>query len=562
VSGAGWFDSLDVELRGWLEASMEHRTLEGGATLFSAGDPADCLYLVKSGALGAYAADHPRLLLGQAVAGETVGERGLLTGRPRSATVRAIRDSELMRLPRPVFETLVQLQPRLALDLARLVVERAEQPARRNPGLGPRTLAVLPQAPGQDVDWVVDALERALAAFGPTTAVRRGAAVAPSPDFFSRLERDHQHVLYVASGQDDAWRQRCLRQADALLLVLDPDRELPPWAEARRGVPATLPRPEHLLVTHHRPFSPGDGRVWKALRPGAHLHHLYGPGDLPRVARLIEGRASTLVLSGGGARGFAHLGVLRALQEAKVPIDAVGGTSIGAIIGAGLAAGWELETMTAVFRDRFVHANPLSDYTLPLVSMVSGHRVTRLLQETFGELGFEDLLRPFFCVSANLTLGRLAVHTNGRVWKWLRASSAIPGVLPPVFHRGHVHVDGGVMNNLPVEVMREFQAGEVIAVDIGADGAIHAPLQLKEFELPALWRVVLDWFRGTRRPSVFSLMLGSGVVNALATTSAARASATLLLRPPVQSVELLQWERFDEVVQLGYEYAARALEAR
>lgn len=562
MATSSWFENLEQEVRGWLTASMERCTLEGGATLFEAGSAPDCLYLVTSGALGAFAPGNPRQLLGQVVAGETVGERGLITGRPRGATVRALRDTELLRLPAAGFEALMQRHPRLALDLARLVVERAERPRDERSAAGPRTLALLPQSSGQDVEGLADGLGEALKGLGSTVVVRRVPQAEQTPAFFARVEEGRQHVLYVAGGQDDAWRQACTRQADALLLAVDAEREPAPWSEVARGVRAPLPRPEHLLVAHRQPFPPGTARAWKALRPGAHLHHVLGPGDLGRVARLIQGRASTLVLSGGGARGFAHLGVLRALREAKVPIDAVGGTSIGAIIGAGVAAGWDLERMTAVYRERFVNDDPLSDYTVPFVSVVSGRRVTHLLRDTYGELGFEDLPLPFFCVSANLTEGRTAVHTQGRIWKWLRASSAIPGVLPPVFHRGHVHVDGGVMNNLPVDVMQRFQAGDVIAVDIGADGAIRSPRELKEFELPALWRVVFDWFRGTRRPSVVSLMLGSGLVNASAQTHAARAAATLLLRPPVEGVELLEWDRFDEVVDRGYRYAVEALAAR
>ena len=192
--------------------------------------------------------------------------------------------------------------------------------------------------------------------------------------------------------------------------------------------------------------------------------------------------------------------MLRALEEANVPVDVVGGASIGAIIGAGYAAGWSISEMTQVYRASFIAENPLSDWTLPFVSLVGGRAVSRLLKEAYGRRDIEDLVKPFFCVSTNLTAGSCVVHRSGRLWKWLRASAAIPGVLPPVFQGGQVFVDGGVMNNLPVDVMRDALVDDVIAVDIGADNALLAPGKLDEFELPSMWRVVWDWFTGTAQP--------------------------------------------------------------
>ena len=152
------------------------------------------------------------------------------------------------------------------------------------------------------------------------------------------------------------------------------------------------------------------------------------------------------------------------------------------------------------------------------------------------------------------------MHRSGRLWKWLRASSAIPGVLPPVFQGGQVLVDGGVMNNLPVDVMRDGLVDDVIAVDIGADDAVLAPAKLDEFELPSIWRVVWDWLTGTRRPSMAKLMLGSGMVNSTAATFAARAASSLVLTPPVSDIDLLDFESFDVAVERGYESTCRALE--
>src|SRR6185369_16563668 len=133
-----------------------------------------------------------------------------------------------------------------------------------------------------------------------------------------------------------------------------------------------------------RPIASCSGGAWMAYAPGAQLHHVRHASDVERVARLLTGRSIGLVLSGGGARGFAHIGVVRALREAGMRIDSVGGTSIGAIIGAGVAADWSDEEMLEKYRIAFVAGRPLKDYTFPFVSLVSGRRVAHLLREAFG----------------------------------------------------------------------------------------------------------------------------------------------------------------------------------
>jgi NTE family protein len=198
-------------------------------------------------------------------------------------------------------------------------------------------------------------------------------------------------------------------------------------------------------------------------------------------------------------------------------IDSVGGTSIGAIIGAGVAADWSDEEMLEKYRKAFVDGRPLRDYTLPFVSLVTGRRVARLLREAFGARDIEDLALPYYCVSANLSVGKVHVHRSGPIWLWLRASSAIPGILPPVFHRSEVYVDGAVMNNLPTDIMRQQAVGEIVAVDISADDVLRADVE--EYALPSMWRMFVDKMHRPRRPGILSILLRSGMVNAEAATS-------------------------------------------
>src|ERR1700678_43195 len=215
-----------------------------------------------------------------------------------------------------------------------------------------------------------------------------------------------------------------------------------------------------LALLHEGCFEAGAAIRWLKRNDVAQHHHIVGAADFGRVARLLTRRGVGLVLSGGGARGSAHLGVIRALREARVPIDFVGGASIGAIMAAGVAMGGSDEEMRLRYRRCFVDTNPVNDYTFPFVALTRGRKVSRLLAREYGDVCIEDLRLPYFCVSANLTTGRVLEHREGRLADALRASVAIPGIMPPVFHDEGVLVDGAAINNLPVDIMRSHAPGQ------------------------------------------------------------------------------------------------------
>jgi len=233
----------------------------------------------------------------------------------------------------------------------------------------------------------------------------------------------------------------------------------------------------------------------------------------------------------------------------------LGGTSMGAIIAAGLAREWGLEEMRDRMRAVFVADNPLSDFTLPLIAIVRGKKVSARLREHFGDIDIEALPLPFFAVSSNLTSGRIHIHREGKLWRALRASVALPGILPPVTFKGHLLVDGGVMNNLPVDVMREqaLGAGPIIACDI--TGAIDLKAVDDRFGERPWWRLLGQRMRGT--PSIISILMRSGTVGSEAQRRIVREQCDYLIEPPMPTIGLRDWKKFDQAIQEGYD-AARA----
>jgi len=557
------FQGLDYAFLREIALAAQWLSLPGGATLFSAGDPADALYVVLSGCLGVFAPAERRNrgFVGRVAAGDTVGEMGLISGRPRNAHVLALRDTELARVPAEEFDRLFRKHPEAILRIARLTVDRLEtsQSNGRLRSFGARTFAVLPQSLEVDAGGFATELVKALAVFGRTELVWNVRAGSHTSNWFHRIEAANEYVVYVGEVNPGRWSNLCVRQADALLLLARADSTAGAWAAMTKTQEPTMARQRAELVLLHDGELVRNGAArWLQELGGVAHHHVTSKADIPRVARMLTGHGVGLVLSGGGARGFAHIGIVKALREAGIPINLVGGTSMGAILGAGVAQRWSVEELTERFRQSFVDAKPLRDYTLPFVSLVSGHKVTRLLQHAFGDVTIEDLPLEFFCVSTNLTTGHSEVHRRGELWLWLRASIAIPGVLPPVVHKGEILVDGGTMNNLPVDAMRELGRGPVIGSDVGADRAFTTDLD--EVDVPLPWQL-MRWLREKRhRPNIFQILWRAGMVNSNAMTAAHREKTDLLLQPPLAQIDMLNWRGFDRAIAAGYEYAVRRLE--
>ncbi len=558
------FQGLDYAFLREIALAAQWLSLPGGATLFAAGDPADALYVVLSGCLGVFAPAERRNrgFVGRVAAGDTVGEMGLISGRPRNAHVVALRDTELARLPAEEFERLFRKHPEAILRIARLTVDRLEssQSDRRPRSFGARTFTVLPQSLEVDAGGFAAELVKALSAFGRAELVWNVRAGSHTSHWFHRIEAANDYVVYVGEVHAGRWSSLCVRQADALLLLARADAAAGAWeALAKPQEPIMARQRAELVLVHDAELVRGAAARWLARLDGVtHHHHVTCKSDIARVARMLTGRGVGLVLSGGGARGFAHIGIVKALREADIAIDLVGGTSMGAILGAGVARCWTIEELTERFRRSFVDAKPLRDYTLPFVSLVSGHKVTRLLQHAFGDVTIEDLPLEFFCVSSNLTSGHSEVHRRGELWRWLRASIAIPGVLPPVVHKGEILVDGGTMNNLPVDAMRELGRGPVIGSDVGADRAFTTDSD--EVDVPLPWQL-MRWFREKKhRPNIFQILWRAGMVNSNAVTAAHREKTDLLLQPPLAQIDMLNWKGFDRAIAAGYEYAVRRLE--
>jgi NTE family protein len=529
--------------------------LPGGTLLPRDGENDRALFLIVTGSLGAFveSGKGERRLVAHISAGETVGEMSLISGETHTAELVAMRDTELLRISREGFEALMARHPHVVLNLMRILVRHVQETLRKPADSPPKTIAIIPLQDDLGNEPLAQRLAEALIAMGSKAAVLDVAAADHGAEWFNSFETLHDVVIYRGDSPGSAWTHHCVRQADRVFLLARADRPLPhrpiemPAFKARAG---GLPE----LILLHR-VATQDMRGELSLRSGVFEshHHLRAgeTGDVRRLARFVAGRAVGLVLAGGGARGYAHIGVIKALMDAGVPFDHLGGTSMGAVIAAGLAAEWSYDELVTRMRDAFVERNPLSDFTLPLIALLRGKKVSQRLREHFGDIRIEELPKPFFCVSSDLTTGRIVVHRTGLLWRALRASVALPGILPPVTHDGHLLVDGGVMNNLPVDVMAAEARGPIIASDVTGEVDFYVK-DSRYGERPIWW---LLWQRMRGSPSIVSILMRSGTVGSEAQRRVVREQADLLFEPPLPEIGLRDWHKLDQAIAEGYAHA-------
>jgi predicted acylesterase/phospholipase RssA/CRP-like cAMP-binding protein len=582
------FDGLEPDVIHDLKSELELFTLYGGETLFQQGDPGSYLCFVISGNLRVTV--HRKgvpLVVAHLGHGEIVGEMGVVTGEPRTATVEAIRDTQLARLSGEAYSRLVVRHPAWAVQLvSRKLAERLKDTTagRSQSRRAVSTIAVVPVQSSAPAHECCRALASALAKYGPTmhltsSAVdehlghsgtaqvfERGGANIRLSQWLSELELEYRYVLYEADPRSSPWTERSIRQADHILLVGDaqgaPDRgEIETDILDQDG--NRLLAHQWLVLVHHNGTSPTGTRHWLDTRHvERHLHvRLSQDADFDRLARLLTCRGIGLTLGGGFARGMAHLGIFRAMAELGLNIDALGGASMGAMIGALWAMGWDseriLKEITAACAGAF------GDLTFPFLAFKTGRRFSTAVRALFGDLQIEDLWVPYFCISANLNRAELKIHTRGSLAKAILAATRAPGVFPPVIYEGELHVDGGVVNNVPVDLMRSFSNdGFVFGVDVSPPHELHYTADYGD--QVSGWRAF--WKRWKNRstksdfmPSILLVMIRTMEFTGIAYKNERIKFADIYMYPEVLKFKRTDFHLSADIAQAGYDSALTSL---
>jgi len=517
-------------------------------------------------------------------AGSVVGEVAILTGEPRTATVRSIRDSQLVRLAKEELHSLLEEHPRAATEMMRILAGRVSPTMRARRAVPVSTIAVVPAGGAELESGAIERLVEALSgAGGRALHVNRrrideeiaGVEASSLSDEVSRLrvatwlreqEDRYRYVVSECEAVRSRWTDLCLREADLVLIVAPADGDPSPGEVERAVFSAEMTSTPRALVLLHREATtrPEGTRRWLDARPVTRHHHVRAdcPEDYARLARFVTGKAVGVTLGGGGARAFAHIGVLRALLENGIPVDGVSGVSAGAFVAAFYAMGHDIDKVEEIARGSLGAYSFARDATLPIISFLSGKGYRRVLGKMFGELEVEDLLLPFFCVSSNLSNAQIVTHDSGPLWKGIRATTSVPGIKPPLCEDGQLLVDGGVLNNLPVDVMRDRGYGTVIASDVSA--AVDLVTDAPDFSAVSgwslLWSKINPFAHGSSLPHLFEIFMRTSLLSSINHSGSVARSADLYVRSPSQGVSILDFEAGSALVDVGYRCALEKIE--
>ncbi len=561
----------DIIRRGQLLALKENEKL------FEQGDTAQVMYFLLSGKIDVYVGGKEKLArVGQIFQGEPFGEMSLFTGESRTATLVASRPCQLLSLDRASFDQLTVTYPQLSTYIVNSLISRIKKQNERirqkyhpvNRLLLFSSEAALVQ-PREAITQLLTYQKKNLITQDQVLKALGERQVVDLPharvnDYLDDIEQQYQRNFYSAQLDDPDWVKLCLERTDEVWLVVDDvsdRRRIAGALERFQSSFAWTKQRRVLVLAHQQSAVIRNTHSWRALiQADQHLHYI--PGSLhseQRLIRFLTDQSVGLVLGGGGARGFAQVGVMRAFEEAGVNVDWVGGTSIGSILGGWLAKGWRSEEILDGIKKFFVRVNPLGDYTLPMISLSRSQRLDNLLQQGLGHDLIEDLPIPFFCVSSDMSLAEEFHHEMGVLWRAVRASISIPGIIAPVIDQGHYLVDGGLLNNLPCDLMRDRNKGPIIAVDVSPHEAFITQLR----RIPSPWKLLRNKLFGIPQPGVpmiLETILRSSLLASVRRQKINRELVDVYIQPDVNGVGMLEFKKVDKIVEAGYRSGVEMLE--
>jgi len=572
------FKIQDPHLFNYLAHEIQWRKLQNGETLFRQGDPGNSICLVLSGRLKSVITNSSGESTVSNIinASEVAGEVAMLTHSQRMTTVFAVRESVVAEFSRKGFNKVAEKYPQSMLQLAKLLGKRLKfQAGKQATNNTSKTYALLPAQHDHCLYDFADELKDTMQEWGSILSVTSKdieKALGFSVEYINHSRNSliaqwlgHQEIIYdhivlVADSYWSNWNETILRHSDHLLIVANSDNDCEPSEHEKKELNAgriAKHQKKCLILIHpDRHKSITGTRCWLESRQVDDWCHIRAgvPSDMQRLGRLLTGNSNALVLGGGGARGYAHIGVIRALEEHSIPIDKVCGTSIGAIIASGMAIGYDSNGISSLCKK---HLNKLFDYTLPLLSLIKGRRIEYELDAAFGEQLIEDLVIPFFCISTNLTRAEQIVHRKGRLKDALRCSMSLPAMIPPICKDGDLIVDGGLLNNLPIDEMQKI-AGDcnIIASDISpkTDLTNNEDFASDISGLKLFISRINPFQKSIRTPGILHVLERSVTVAAVnyGLKVQEQNMADLYLELPVENVSTLSYNKVDKTSSLGY----------
>ncbi len=524
--------------------------------------------------------DNEKIILDVVGRGETIGEIGVLCDTVRTADITAIRDSIVSRLSRESFEKILLLFPlEINRAFSKNIAHRLSHKKKHNHAVETFTIALIILSPSISSRKIAKCLTDELKNYGSTSVVdsemidrtfgRKNTAQSDFTDvgnnallhWLAEWEIAHKNVIYVVDPEVNNWTLRCLRESDHIVFVTDANDSTvqKPFEQQILSELKDSSKKQTLLIMHNAEKQVPDSTTKWLMSRKIELHHHVrydNQHDFGRVARFLVGKAVGLVLGGGGARGFAHVGVIRAFNDLKIPIDLIGGNSMGAIIAAGSALQWEHKEMIQRTLKLCLGGD---NFTLPFVSLLSGKKMAEGLRNMFGDVEIEDLWHHFFSISCNISRAKVMVHHEGSLTQAVLNSNSPPGLFPPQVQNGDLLVDGALLNNVPVDVMRRYnESGVVIGIDVNAreDLLNNTNISGGISGWDILFNKLNPFSSSMTIPNIAAILSRSSMIGGISQRKKMMEGyADLYLQLSVNQFSMMDYKSAEKIAEIGYQYA-------
>jgi predicted acylesterase/phospholipase RssA/CRP-like cAMP-binding protein len=540
------FGDLPVDALQELQDQLEWIDISNGDTLFQEGDEADGVYII-------------------------------ISGRLRAKTIYAVRHSSVVKMNLALLNRYIYTDPTLMRKIAHSVITRQKQllhPKKRT-AVKQLTFTLIRHGQTTAIHDLANSLASLIEDNGNTLVMdsqnfddffgQQGIAQSPidtpiQPVIAARLsELEHRYkfILLIADKENSPWTERAIGQSDRVLIIADSDAD-PGISVIEETLENQVTHIRRDLVLLHpvETESPSGTAAWLEPRNVSTHYHLRkgDPTHLARLARRLTGRAVGLICSGGGARGYAQLGTYKAILELDIPIDYIAGTSMGAISAGTMACGYSYEKGKELAK--YCTDLGVTDLTLPLASIAASKNVSQICQHIYGSRLIEDLWTPFFCISSNLTKAERVVHQRGSLWRAVRASMSIPGVFLPIVEDGDVLVDGGVMDNYPVQLMQDI-AESTRLIGVNVNPYIERSVTFDYDTSLSGWRILFSrlnpFSRKLHAPSIMGTILRSLDVNSMKMTKEIASLLELNITPDIRRFTMNDYAKWKAISQCGYD---------
>jgi len=567
---------VDPETIEELKKDISWRSLNDSEILFNEGDIGDSCYIVMSGRVQAII-NHGKdneIILGELKKGDIIGDMALITGEKRSATIKAVKLSRLIYISKKSFDHVMYNNPKALMEVSKALINRLKYKDSKDNINKNIIIGIVSFLDEKKTELFYNFFNNNLKLFGSTENLTESTSnlsiEKDNLDFEILLENMISNndflILHSNNVNNLEWKKNIAKYADQIIIIGNPE-DLKTISKDEKEIfnnYSDINLEKIWLVINHPKniIVPSNTRELIKLRNGLKTFHIKNnhESDIKRIVRFITKQTIGLTLGGGGAKGFAHFGIYKAMNELNIPVDIIGGTSAGSIVASQIALGHSFKEI--IDKNKQVNALKMfKEYGIPYISLIKSNKIELAAKISAEEKDIEDLWIPFFAPATDLTNSKLIIFNKGPLWEAIRSSGALPGIVLPHFIDGNIIVDGGLMNNLPVDIMRKNYGGKIICSSCSLDKSMKTSLEGIPNQLKLLITKIFNKSKFEKKynyvPTVTDIIFKTSVVASASQIDDNINMSDLFLELPTSQFGLTEFndDAMMKMIDIGYEYS-------